>query len=52
MFVEAGGIEALVALLNVTALKLRLSHEDCDVLLHALTAMKTLLGVRQRLFLS
>jgi hypothetical protein len=45
MFVEAGGIEALVTLINVTALKLRIGQEDCDVLLHALTAMKTLLGV-------
>lgn len=45
MFIEAGGIEALVNLLNSTSLKRSVTDEDYDVIVHALTAMKVLLGV-------
>lgn len=46
MFIEAGGIEGLVYLVNNTVLKTRVSQEDKDVLFHALASIKILLGVR------
>jgi len=48
MFIEAGGIEALVNLLNSTSLKRSVTDEDYDVIVHALTAMKVLLGLSLR----